>query len=151
MLKEFREFAVKGNVVDMAVGIVIGAAFTSIVKAFVDHVIMPPLGLVTGGLDFTNQFLVLKPGSAPGPYLTLEQAKGAGAVVLGYGMLLNAMLSFLIVAMALFFVVRWINRLKGPAPAPAAPSDRPCPYCTLQIPLAAKRCPHCTSQIGAAA
>jgi large conductance mechanosensitive channel len=150
MLAEFKAFAVKGNVVDMAVGIVLGAAFTTIVKAFVDHLLMPPLGLMTGGLDFSNQFAVLKDGVQPGPYLTLEQAQAAGAIVIGYGMVMNAVISFLIVALALFFVVRWINRLKRPE-TPAAPTTKACLYCKQPIHLDATRCQHCTSQVGGAA
>jgi large conductance mechanosensitive channel len=150
MFAEFKAFAVKGNVVDMAVGIVLGAAFTTIVKAVVDHVLMPPLGLATGNIDFTNQFMVLKSGADPGPYMTLDQAKAAGAVVLGYGMVLNALISFLIVALALFFVVRWVNRLKQPE-TPAPPSTKACTFCKQPIHLDATRCQHCTSQVGSAA
>jgi large conductance mechanosensitive channel len=122
MFKEFKEFAVKGNVMDMAVGIIIGAAFGTLVSTFVDNVLMPPLGLLIGGVDFSSLFLVLKEGATPPPYGTIEAAKEAGAVVIGYGMLINALISFLIVAFVLFILVKNINRLKKEAEeAPASP------------------------------
>ena len=123
MLKEFKEFAMRGNVVDMAVGIVIGVAFGAIVSSFVADVLMPVIGLVAGGADFSNQFVLLKDGTPPGPYASLEAAKAAGAVALGYGLLLNAIVNFLIVAFALFLVVKAMNAAKKQAPPPpAAPS-----------------------------
>lgn len=146
-LKEFREFAVKGNVVDMAVGIIIGAAFTTIVNSLVKDIFTPLLGLATGGLNFTNQFLVLREGDG-GPYHTLEQAQAAGAVTLNYGLFMNAALSFLIVAFATFVLIRNINRLKNLAQPPetaAAPTVKSCPYCISKIPFPATRCPACTS------
>jgi large conductance mechanosensitive channel len=146
MLREFREFALKGNVVDMAVGIIIGAAFTTVVKSLVDDVLMPPLGLVAGGLDFSNQFWVMRAGEPLGPYLTPAEAAAAGATVLRYGQLLNAIMSFTLVAAALFMIVRWINRLRRPD-APPAPDTKPCPYCTSSIAIAATRCPQCTSML----
>jgi large conductance mechanosensitive channel len=146
MLKEFKEFAVKGNVVDMAVGIVIGAAFTTVVKSIVDDLIMPPIALITGGLDFSNKFVILREGAGGGEYLTLDQARQAGATVLSYGRLINAMVAFLIVALVLFFVVRWINRLRRPD-TPPAPSTRSCPFCKSVIDRAATRCAHCTSEL----
>jgi large conductance mechanosensitive channel len=125
MFKEFREFAVKGNVVDMAVGIIIGAAFTTVVKSLVDRVLMPPLGLALGKVDFTNLFFVLREGTAAGPYPTLEAAEKAGAVVLGYGVFLNSIVSFLIVAFATFLLVRAMNKMRrkheAAAPPPAPP------------------------------
>jgi large conductance mechanosensitive channel len=146
MLKEFKEFAVKGNMVDMAVGIVLGAAFTTVIKSVVDGILMPPLGLLTGGVDFSALFLVLKEGTAAGPYATVAEAQAAGAVVLSWGVLVNNIVSFLIVAFTLFVVVRWINKLKR-APKPAVPNTRACPFCLSNIEKKASRCPHCTSTI----
>lgn len=122
MLREFREFAVKGNVVDMAVGIIIGAAFGKIVDSLVKDVIMPPVGLMLGNVDFANLFLLLKPGTVPGPYLTVEAAQKAGAVTLNYGALINNIVSFVIVAFAVFLLVRGINRLRREQPAAATPA-----------------------------
>ena len=152
MLKEFREFAVKGNVVDMAVGIIIGAAFTSIVNSLVRDVFTPLISLATGGMNFTNQFLVLRDGPGDEVYHTLEQAQAAGAVTLNYGLFLNAVLSFLIVAFATFLLIRNINRLKNLAYPPetaAAPTVKDCPYCLSKIPIPATRCPACTSELPA--
>lgn len=152
MVKEFKEFAVKGNVVDMAVGIIIGGAFGTVVKSFVDDVMMPPLGMLVGDIDFQDMMLVLKEGSAPGPYETLAAAKDAGAVTLNMGMFINAAVSFTIVAFAVFLLVKAINKLKRAeegAP-PAAPTSKDCPFCASSIPLKATRCPHCTSQLGTA-
>lgn len=146
MLREFKEFAVKGNVVDMAVGIIIGAAFTTVVKSFVDHIVMPPLSLLTGGLDFSNKFLVLRDGSAPAPYATLADANNAGATVVAYGQFINAAVALLLVALALFFVVRWTNRLRRPD-TPAAPRTRACPRCKSTIDDQATRCAFCTSEV----
>ena len=149
MIKEFREFAVKGNVVDMAVGIIIGGAFGTVVKSFVDDVMMPPLGMLVGDIDFQDIMVVLKEGSAPGPYETMAAAKEAGAVTLNLGMFINAAVSFTIVAFAVFILVKSINKLKRAeeAPAPKAPTTKDCPFCASSIPLAAKRCPLCTSQL----
>lgn len=148
MFKEFREFAVKGNVIDMAVGIIIGAAFTSIVNSLVNDIIMPPIGLVLGNVDFSNLFMVFKDGKVPAPYSSLADAKAAGAVTLNYGVFINAVISFLIVAFAVFMMVRTINRLKRQSEAPpAAPVTKECPYCLSVIPLRAVRCPHCTSEV----
>jgi large conductance mechanosensitive channel len=145
--KEFREFAVKGNVVDMAVGIIIGAAFGTIVKSLVDDVIMPPVGLLLGGVDFQNLFIVLREGTeAAGPYLTLEAARTAGAVTVNYGLFINTLISFLIVAFAVFLLVRTINRMKRQEQvAPAAPTEQACRFCATAIPIQAVRCPNCTS------
>jgi large conductance mechanosensitive channel len=151
MLKEFREFAVKGNVVDMAVGIIIGAAFGSIVKSLVSDVIMPPIGLLLGNVDFSNLFAVLKGGNPAGPYPALADAQAAGAVTINYGLFINTVISFLIVAFAVFLLVKSINQLKRQEEAPpAAPTTRECPYCLSVIPLKARRCPHCTSEVAAA-
>lgn len=149
MLNEFKEFAMRGNVVDMAVGIIIGGAFGTIVKSLVSDVIMPPVGLLLGGVDFANFFFVLKRGVPAGPYLTLAEAKQAGAVIVSYGAFINAVISFLIVALAAFLLVKTVNtmRRKGDASAPAEPTEKACPRCFLTVPIKATRCPHCTSDI----
>ncbi len=149
MLKEFKEFAVKGNVVDMAVGIIIGAAFGTIVKSLVADVIMPPIGLLLGGVDFTNIFLVLKSGTPAGPYTALADAAAAGAVTLNIGVFVNTVISFLIVAFSVFLVIKAINKAKReePAPAPAAPTTKECPHCLSTVPLKATKCAHCTSDL----
>jgi large conductance mechanosensitive channel len=149
MLKEFKEFAMRGNVVDMAVGIVIGAAFGTIVKSFVDDVLMPPIGLALGGVDFTNFFLVLKAGAAAAaPYASLAAAKQAGAVTINYGAFFNTLVSFVIVAFALFLVIKAMNTLKREQEAaPAAPTTKDCSFCCSSIPLKATRCPNCTSAL----
>ncbi|MGQ4879903.1 large conductance mechanosensitive channel protein MscL [Billgrantia sp. LNSP4103-1] len=151
MLKEFREFAVKGSVVDMAVGIVIGAAFTGIVNSLVRDLFTPLISLATGGLNFANQFLILRDAPGGGDYTTLEQAQAAGAVTLNYGLFLNALLSFLIVALATFVLVRNVNRLKNlayrPSETAGPPTVKDCPYCLSKVPLPATRCPACTSQL----
>lgn len=151
MLKEFKEFAVKGNMVDMAVGIIIGAAFGAIIKSLVSDVLMPPLGMLLGNVDFSNLFMVLKDGTLAGPYVTVEAAKEAGAVTLNYGLFVNTAVNFLIVAFAIFFVVRSINRLKKKEEAPPAePTTKECPHCLSAIPIKATRCGHCTSELKAA-
>jgi large conductance mechanosensitive channel len=147
MFKEFKEFAMRGNVVDMAVGIIIGGAFGTIVKSLVDDVLMPPIGLLLGGVDFSDLFVTLKQGAiAAGPYETLVAAKEAGAVTIGYGLFLNAVISFLIVAFAVFMLIKSINKLQKPAPA-AAPTTKDCPRCFSAIPIKATRCPNCTSDL----
>ena len=148
-LREFREFAMRGNVVDLAVGVIIGAAFSAVVTALVNDVLMPPLGLLIGGADFKNIFFVLRAGAAPGPYTTVEAAKEAGAVTINIGLFLNAVLGFLLVAFAVFLLVRFINRMHRTEVAPPLPSTRKCPYCVSDIPLAAVRCPQCTSEVAA--
>ena len=142
MLKEFKEFAMRGNVLDMAVGIVIGAAFGGIVTSFVGDILMPPVGLLLGNVDFSNLFISLSGGH----FDSLAQAKAAGAATLNYGQFLNTVINFLIVAFAIFLLVRQVNRLgPKPAPAPPAPALKDCLFCFSSIPLQATRCPHCTS------
>ena len=149
MLKEFKEFAVKGNVVDMAVGIIIGAAFGTIVKSLVADVIMPPIGLLLGNVDFANLFLVLKEGAeAAAPYASLADARDAGAVTINYGTFFNTIISSLIVAFAVFLLIRNLNKLKREAEAPpAVPTTRDCPFCLSTVPIKAVRCGHCTSEL----
>jgi large conductance mechanosensitive channel len=150
MLKEFKAFAMRGNVLDLAVGVIIGAAFGAIVASLVKDIIMPPIGLVLGNVDFSNLFLVLKEGGkAAGPYATLADAQAAGAVTVNIGLFLNAVLIFLITAFAIFMVVRAANRMR-PQEAAAAPSTKDCPYCRMAIPVGATRCPQCTSDLRAA-
>lgn len=151
MLKEFKEFAMRGNVVDMATGIIIGGAFGTIVKSLVDDVLMPPIGLLLGGVDFSDFFVILKDGKTPGPYFALAQAKTAGAVSINYGMFINAVISFLIVAFAIFMVIKGMNTLRRQQEAPPAePTTKACPFCATDIPIKAMRCPHCTSELKAA-
>jgi large conductance mechanosensitive channel len=150
VFKEFKEFAMRGNVVDMAVGIIIGGAFGTIVKSLVDDVLMPPIGLLLGGVDFSNFFLVLKEGATAGPYAALADAKAAGAVTVSYGVFLNAIISFLIVAFAVFLLIRSINNMRKKEEAPAAaPTTKDCQFCASAIPIKATRCPNCTSQLAA--
>jgi large conductance mechanosensitive channel len=144
VLKEFREFAIKGNAVDLAIGVIIGAAFGGIVKSLVDDVIMPPIGKLVGGVDFSNLFLVLGSGSYP----SLDAARRAGAATVNYGVFLNTIINFTIIAFVLFLVVKAMNRMKRAEAAPAAvPTTKECPYCTSAIPIKAKRCPQCTSNV----
>jgi large conductance mechanosensitive channel len=148
MLKEFKEFALRGNVLDMAVGIIIGAAFGTIVQSLVADVIMPPIGLLLGNVDFTNLFVVLKHGAIAGPYASLKDAQTAGAVTINYGRFVNTIVSFLIVAFCVFLIVKSMNRMKRKEAAPAVvPTAKECPYCCSAIPLKAKRCPACTSEL----
>jgi large conductance mechanosensitive channel len=142
MLKEFREFAMRGNVVDMAVGIIIGAAFGKIINSFVSDVLMPPIGVLLGKVDFANLFLNL----SGKPYESLASAKAAGAATLNYGLFFNTMMDFVIVAFAIFLLIRQVNRLK----AKPESSSKECPYCLSKIALKASRCPHCTSELQAA-
>jgi large conductance mechanosensitive channel len=147
MLKEFREFAMKGPVLDLAVGVIIGAAFGRIVSSLVDDILMPPIGLVLGGMDFSNLFVNLGAISYP----SVAEAKAAGAATLNYGLFLNAVIQFTIVAFVLFQIIRQANRLKrAPAPAVVTPSSKDCPFCLSSIPLKATRCPQCTSELKAA-
>lgn len=150
MLKDFKEFMMRGNVVDMAVGIVIGASFGGIVKSLVDDVLMPPIGLLLGRVDFTNLYLTLREGATPGPYAALAEAKKAGAVTLNLGLFANTVINFVIVGLAIFLVVRSVNRLRdmNKAKEPeAAPTMRDCPFCASSISVKAVRCPHCTSAL----
>jgi large conductance mechanosensitive channel len=151
MFKEFKEFILRGNVMDMAVGIVIGAAFGTIVKSLVSDVLMPPIGLLLGGVDFSNLFAVVKEGSPAGPYASLADAQAAGAVSINYGMFINTIVSFLIIATAIFLVVKSINRLRREEEAPPAePTTKQCEFCDTEIPIKATRCPNCTAQLTAA-
>lgn len=149
MLKEFKAFAMRGNVLDLAVGIIIGGAFGTIVKSLVDDVIMPPIGLALGNVDFSNLFVLLKQGAkAPAPYSTVAEAQAAGAVTVNYGLFVNSIITFLIIAFAVFLIVRAANRMQ-PREA-ASPSTKDCPYCRMAIPVGATRCPQCTSELKAA-
>jgi large conductance mechanosensitive channel len=152
MFKEFKEFISRGNVLDLAIGVIIGAAFGAIVTSFVNDILMPPIGLLLGGVDFTNIFVTLKQGSPVGPYATLALAQEAGAVTMNFGLLVNAIVSFLITAFAIFLVVKAVNALekKKEAPPPPAPTTKTCPFCATDIPIPATRCPHCTSELEAA-
>ena len=151
MLKEFKEFAVKGNAFDLAVGVIIGAAFGSIVASLVKDIIMPPIGLLTGGLDFSNKFIVLKAAKdGSTAFNTTADAIKAGAVTWNYGNFISLIINFLIVAFAIFLMVRAFNRMKRPkANEPAVVKD--CPACTMSIPIKATRCPHCTSELSGTA
>ena len=150
MLKEFKEFAMRGNVVDMAVGIIIGAAFGTIVKSLVADVIMPPIGLLLGNVDFSNLFIILKQGATAGPFATIAEAQKAGAVTINYGMFANTVISFLIVAFAVFLLIRALNKLQREEEAPPEePTTKDCPHCLSTIPIKATRCGHCTSELSA--
>ncbi|SRR5258705_3829185 len=142
MLKEFREFVMRGNVLDLAIAVIIGGAFGKIVTSFVNDVIMPPIGLLLGGVDFTNLFIALD-GKL---YESLDVAKAAGAATINYGVFLNTVIDFIIVAFVIFLIIKSANRMKKPAPA-AEPTTKECPYCSTTIPLKAVRCPNCTSQL----
>jgi large conductance mechanosensitive channel len=142
MLKEFKKFALKGNMIDLAVGIIIGGAFSSIVNSLVNDIIMPVLGLFTNSIDFTNWFIALDGES----YATLEAAQAEGAATINYGLFLSGVLNFIIMAFVVFLLVRWINKLKKPEPV-AAPSTKKCPYCLTDINMDATRCPNCTSEV----
>lgn len=147
MLKEFKAFVLRGNVLDLAVGIIIGAAFGTIVKSLVDDVVMPPIGLALGNVDFADLFVLLKEGSkAAPPYASLADAQAAGAVTINYGRFINNVVTFFIVAVAVFLVVRIANRLRPPEAA-AAPNTKDCPYCRMPVPVGASRCPECTSEL----
>jgi len=150
MFKEFKEFAIKGNAVDLAVGVVIGAAFGSIVTSLVKDILMPPIGLLTGGLDFSNQFLVLKNAPGGAVFATPVDAVKAGAITWNYGNFFTLVINFIIVAFCIFLVVRAMNKMKKPSPT-AAPVAKDCPACTMSIPIRATRCPHCTTELAGAA
>lgn len=149
MFKEFKEFAMRGNVIDIAVGIVIGAAFGTIVSSLVSDIIMPPIGLLLGKVDFSNLFTVLKQGeTVAGPYASLVDAQAAGAVTVNYGVFIDTVISFIVIAFAIFMVIRSMNKLKKKEEAaPAEPTTKDCPHCLTSIPIKATRCPHCTSQL----
>ena len=151
MLKEFKEFAMRGNVVDMATGIIIGGAFGTIVKSLVDDVLMPPIGLVLGGVDFSEWFVTLKSGAVQGPYATLADARTAGAVTMNLGVFVNSVISFLIVAFSVYMVVKAMNNIYRKEEAPIAVTTKECPYCLSTVPLQATRCPQCTSELEAQA
>jgi large conductance mechanosensitive channel len=150
MWKEFKEFAVKGNAVDLAVGVIIGAAFGGIVNSLVKDILMPPVGLLTGGLDFSNKFLILKAAPSGGFFNTPAEAAKAGAVTWNYGNFITLIINFVIVALCIFLVVKAMNRLKSPSPT-AAPVSKECPACAMTIPIKAMRCPHCTSELSPSA
>jgi large conductance mechanosensitive channel len=144
MLQEFKQFAMRGNAVELAIAVIIGAAFGAVVNSLVTDVIMPPIGKVVGGVDFSNLFLVLGHGDYP----SLKAAKEAGAATINYGIFVNTVINFLIIAFVLFVLVQLMNRLRREEPVAApAPTEKPCPHCTLAIPLRATRCPHCTGTI----
>lgn len=150
MFKEFKEFALKGNVLDMAVGIIIGAAFGLIVTSLVQDVIMPPVGLLLGSMDFSNIFTVLKEGKVVGPYATVAAAKAAGAVTINWGVFINTIINFVIVAFAIFILVKAFNKARREkVEAPAALTTKECPYCLSAVALKATRCPQCTSELKA--
>ncbi len=143
MWKEFKEFAVKGNAIDLAIGLVIGAAFSKIVDSLVKDIIMPPIGILLGKVDFSNLFIVLADGKGAGPYLTLDLARQAGAVTLNVGLFLNVVISFLIISFSVFMLVRGLNKLRAEPEA----TTKECPFCLSVIPIKATRCPHCTSDL----
>jgi large conductance mechanosensitive channel len=144
MLKEFKKFAIRGNVIDLAVAVIIGAAFGAIVSSFVNDIIMPVIGLLLGKIDFRNLFIVLGDGS----FDTVEAAKEAGVATLNYGIFINTIISFIIIALSIFFVVRWIGKMKKKEEVPAAaPTTKKCPYCISEISIDAKKCPNCTSDL----
>jgi large conductance mechanosensitive channel len=145
MWKEFKEFAVKGNAIDLAVGVIIGAAFGGIVNSLVKDILMPPIGLLTGGLDFSNKFLILKDAPAGGVFNTAADAAKAGAVTWNYGNFITLIINFVIVAFCIFMVVKAMNKMKKPSPT-AAPVAKDCPACAMSIPIKATRCPHCTTE-----
>jgi large conductance mechanosensitive channel len=147
MIKEFKEFITKGNAMSMAVGIVIGIAFGTIINSLVNDIIMPPVGLLLGDVDFSNLFVVLKEGATAGPYLSVAAAGEAGAVTLNYGMFINTIISFLIIALALFFIIRAFNRLQKKEEEKAEPDTKVCPYCFSTIDVRATRCPNCTAEL----
>jgi len=149
MFKEFKEFALRGSVLDMAVGIIIGAAFGAIVSSLVSDVLMPPIGMLLGRVDFSNLYIVIASGKVgSGPYASLAAAQQAGAVTLNYGLFINKIISFLIVAVSLFLIIRSMNQMKKKeVAAPAEPTSKECSFCFTQIPIKAVRCPHCTSEL----
>jgi large conductance mechanosensitive channel len=150
MLKEFKEFIMRGSVVDLAIGVVIGAAFAAIVNSLVNDIIMPPIGLLLGSVDFSNLYIMLQEGDPVGPYASLTDAQTAGAVTINYGLFINALISFLIVAFVIFMVIRSFNRMRREEEAaPEEPTTQECPFCKSEIPIGAARCAYCTSQLPA--
>jgi large conductance mechanosensitive channel len=150
MLQDFKAFIMRGNVIDMAVGIIIGIAFGAVVSSLVNDVIMPPIGLALGDVDFANLFVILKEGLTPGPYVSLADAQAAGAVTINYGVFINTVVYLLIIAAVVFFlIVRPVARMQArrEAAEPAAPTTKECPYCFTSIPIQASRCPNCTSEL----
>jgi large conductance mechanosensitive channel len=148
MLKEFKEFALRGNVIDMAVGIMIGGAFGAIARSLVTDIVMPPIGIITGNVEFEDKFFLLKEGTPPGPYTTLADAQAAGAVTMNFGLFISSVITFLVIAVAVFFLVRAINRLRRKEdPLPEDPTTKLCDFCRTEIPIKAIRCPHCTSEL----
>ncbi len=150
MWKEFKEFAIKGNAVDLAVGVIIGAAFGLIVASLVKDILMPPIGLITGGLDFSNKFMILKDAPGGAVFATPADAVKAGAITWNYGNFITVLINFLIVALCIFLIVRALNRMKRPE-AEKAPVSKDCPFCQMTIPIKATRCPHCTSEMAGSA
>ena len=145
---ELKKFAMKGNVVDLAIAVVMGSSFGAIVNSIVNDIIMPPIGLLLGGVDFSNLFVVLKEGTTAAPYLSLAQAQEAGAVTLNYGLFINAILTFIIVAFAMFLIIKGMNALQDEEEeTPAESTTKECPHCFTDIPIKATRCPNCTSQL----
>lgn len=150
MLKDFKGFATRGNVVDLAVAFILGTAFTTIIKSLVSDIIMPPIGLLFSGVDFANLFILLKAGTPSGPYVALADAQAAGAVTMNYGVFINNVIAFIIVAFVLFLIVRWIVKMKRVEEAPpAVPTTKSCPYCFSNIAIEASRCSACTSELSA--
>lgn len=150
MWEEFRKFVMRGPVVDMAVGIIIGAAFTSIVNSLVEDIIMPPIGMLLGQVDFNNLYITLQTGDPAGPYASLEEAQAAGAVTVNYGLFISSVISFLIVAFVVFLMLRGVNRLRDEfniSDEPEAPTTKKCPFCVSEIHIDATRCPNCTSEL----
>jgi large conductance mechanosensitive channel len=150
MWKEFKEFAIKGNAVDLAVGVIIGAAFGSIITSLVKDILMPPIGLLTGGLDFSNKFLVLKDAPGGAVFATPADAVKAGAITWNYGNFITLTINFLIIAFCIFLVVKAVNKMKKPSTT-TAPVSKDCPFCAMTIPVKATRCPHCTSEMAGTA
>ena len=148
MIKEFKEFAMRGNVLDMAIGLILGVSFGSVVSSLVDDVIMPPVGLLLGNVDFSNLFIILREGDVAGPYLSIAEAQAAGAVTLNYGLFINTIITFLIVAFAVFLLIRSVNTIQSAEEEPPSePATKACPFCFMDIPMDAIRCPQCTSDL----
>lgn len=151
MLKQFKEFVARGNVAELAVGVIIGAAFGSIITSLVKDIIMPPISLLTGGLDFSNKFMVLRDVPGAGVYKTAVDAAKAGAITWNYGNFITLIVNFLIVAFCIFLLLRAVNKMKRPKPGASAPVSKECPFCAMTIPIKATRCPHCTSEMAGTA